>query len=139
MKHVFNVLCLVVLAATMSLVSCSKDEPSTSNQNFEVNTKAAPVETATVIVQFFGHVTETRKAEIREEYVKDGVLLGWEPCEFPDKEKWTVPCVLCSRDSDVPVRTDPCEDEEPDETKAATDDTDECDIKRAYWGDECDE
>ena len=135
-------LCLMVIAATMSLVSCSKDEPSITEGPSEVSLKTGS-DDKVLTIEFFSGKTESEKSDIRKEYISSGILKSWVKCpESRDVEKWTVFCPSCSyRDSDIPVRTDPCEDddeEEEEETKSSRAPEDgPCQVKRAVWGDLC--
>ena len=135
-------LCLMVLATTLSLVSCSKDEPSTANDPAEVDLKASTDE-RDVTVEYYSGLTDLQKADVRKQYITSGLLKSWSKCTLdPDKEIWVVFCPVCSyHEADVPIRTDPCEEEEEEdevEKAAPTDDeTEPCQVKSATWGNNC--
>ncbi len=140
MKHAFKMLCLMVIAATLSLVSCSKDEPSTTEDQADFTLKAE-TDVKELTVEFFAGLTDTEKSEVRKEYINSGLLKSWSVCPIkPDKEVWVIFCRVCSEhEADVPIRTDPCEEEEEEEEEKSgtTDETEPCQVKRVTWGNNC--
>ena len=138
MKKSLQLLCFLMLSTTF-LVSCSQEEPLPFDESSEVNFKASSRDSDLIMitVQFYPHVTEAEKADRRKEYESSGVLKSWVKCEDDPEEKevWTIFCPGChGRDSDVPVKTDPCSD---GEERASARASDRCEVRRVQIGNWC--
>lgn len=121
MRKSFQIMGMFFIALTMTLVSCTSEEPIETQETFEFESKASDPLYDVITIQYHRGKTEAEKEEIRTYYTTVKTLKGWEPCpEKPDREIWYV-----NRDSDVPVRTDPCESK------------DECDIQKRVEGIDC--
>lgn len=127
-------LCFLIISTAL-FVSCSQEqELPIEEEGINVTAKGTS-EYREATIEFYPGVTEARKNDIRKEYETLGVLKSWFKCEDdPVKEVWTIFCPDCaSRDSDVPIRTDPCEDEERSSSRGG----ERCEVKRAAWGNWC--
>jgi len=115
MKNSFKSIGMLFLLAAFMLSSCSKQEESTTDQTVVANSKASEPEAIEITIEYHPGKTASEKKAIRTYYFEKKKLIEWKHCEeYPDKEIW----VVANRDSDVPIRTDNC------------DNKDECEIKR---------
>jgi len=134
------------------MTSCTQEEAKPEAQTeaealFELTEKGGDPDLVKVTVEFYAHVTEARKTEVRTMYERAGILKSYKKCSFVvNTEVWEMVCSSCDSDDDLPITTDPC----PVETKSGeraptttdddddTDDSEECDIRKRTLGVHCD-
>ncbi len=136
MKKVNQTIQLIFLFSILILTSCSQDSSTeellTSAADYSLDIEIVEENNSTrsdivdVKITYYSSVSEGRKTKIRQHYVDLDILLDWTPCDDEFSEIWYINCPLCKKDSDLPIKTDDCEDEESD-----------CDVKRAAIFEPC--